>query len=212
MGEESPAPTSAEPTKKVPDRDLKKYLSMIVVAVVLLAIGAAAGWWWRDRDAKSKTNDLQVQITSLQAAQQAANAELAAAKAKNKKQAADSCSGPTATELENIQAAIESGNTAAIESYLLDPVSVILAASEAYGPQTPTEAISDLDYLNAGTDPWDFSLPTATLDNFQSGDYEQYFTDGSLVGMSANNYVVSFQFDGCGSVYQIFMSANEDIL
>ena len=91
-------------------------------------------------------------------------------------------------------------------------VNVILAASEAYGPQTPTQAIKDLDYLNSATDPWDFALSSTTLAKYQSGDYKQYFPTTALVGQSANDYVVSFQFDSSGKINGIFMTVSADLL
>lgn len=119
---------------------------------------------------------------------------------------------PSAAELENIEASITSGNTAALEGYMAASVNVILAASEAYGPQTPAQAVSDVDYVSDGSDPWNFALPAATLAQYQTGDYKQYFPVSALVGKSANGYVVSFQFDNAGKIDGIFMTNNADIL
>lgn len=117
---------------------------------------------------------------------------------------------PTAEALENIKASITSENTAALEGYMAASVNVILAATEAYGPRTPTEAVGDVDYVKDGTD-WDFALPAATLDAYQAGDYKQYFPETALVGKSAEGHVISFQFNDSGKISGIFMS-NHDIL
>ena len=183
---------------------------MLLVAAVLLAGGGAAGYWWRDQDAKNNAKATQSEIDTLKSSLANAKKDLADAKADKKDSTA--CTGPSADELANIKDAIGSGNTAAVESYMQTSVNVILAASEAYGPQTPAQAVKDLDYVDSGTDPWNFELPAATISDYQKGDYKQYFPNGALVGKSANGYVVSFQFDSCGKIYGIFMSANADLL
>ncbi len=114
---------------------------------------------------------------------------------------------PTAEELDNIKASITSENTAALEGYMAASVNVIIAASEAYGPQTPVQAVKDVDYVKDG-DTWDFALPAATLAAYQAGDYKQYFPTTALVGKSSNGYVISFQFDSAGKINGIFMTNN----
>lgn len=90
-------------------------------------------------------------------------------------------------------------------------IKVIIAAAEGIGDRTPTQAISDLKYVENATDPWDFDLPVATLTAYATGDYTQYFPDGALVGKSADNRVISFTFNSSGKISGIFMSA-ADIL
>lgn len=124
---------------------------------------------------------------------------------------ATTTTAPSAAQLENMKAAIESENTAALEGYMAASVNVILAASEAYGPQTPVQAVKDVDYVKDGTT-WDFALPAATLTKYQTGDYKQYFPTTALVGKSSNNYVISFQFDSAGKINGIFMTNNASIL
>ena len=91
-------------------------------------------------------------------------------------------------------------------------IKVIIAASEGIGDRTPVQAINDLKYLDSATDPWDFALNATTLSKYQSGDYKDYFKSTSIVGKSANNYVISFNFDSSGKINGIFMSVNSDLL
>ncbi|MBI2008994.1 hypothetical protein HYS84_01110 [Candidatus Saccharibacteria bacterium] len=208
-GQELPQP----PKPQGSDKDAKKIAKMIVLALVMLAFGAAGGYIWRDREANNLDKLRTDEISSLK--QKNTNLENDLAEAK-KKAAASSSTGestaPSAAVLDSIKDAIKSGNTAALEGYMAPSVNVILAASEAYGPQTPTQAIKDLEYLNNATDPWDFALASATLAKYQSGDYKQYFPATALVGQSANDYVVSFQFDSSGKISGIFMTVSADLL
>lgn len=120
---------------------------------------------------------------------------------------APATTAPTADELDNIKASITSGNTAALEGYMASSVNVVIAASEAAGAQTPTEAINQLSYINpGGTNTWDFALPAATLSAYQTGAYKQYFPASALVGKSSDGHVVSFQFDSTGKISGIFMA------
>lgn len=118
---------------------------------------------------------------------------------------------PSPAAAANIQAAIESGNTAALESYFAPTVRVILAASGGIGNRTRSEAIGDLAYLFPA-ESWDFALPEATLKAWASGDYAQYFPTGVLVAKSNGGKVVAFTFSDEKTVTGIFMSASADLL
>jgi hypothetical protein len=194
-------------------RGLGKKLLKIFLVLLIIAGGFAAGWAYRDSNAKDESKLSSAEIESLKKELASTSKKLADISAKEEaNKPASSCTGPTKNQIDNIKAAIESGNTAAIEGYMQTSVNVILAASEAYGPQTPAQAIKDLDYLDKATKPWDFNLKAEIISDYQKGDYKQYFPNGALVGKSANNYVVSFQFDSCGKIYGIFMSADASLL
>ena len=105
--------------------------------------------------------------------------------------------GLDASDYENLHDSIASGNTAALEGYLSNPVNFIIAASECCGPVTPLEAISGLDYLSAAVGPW--AEPSAAqLAQYRAGFYVDYFPTGAYVIQSsdADPYVVSFQTTG----------------
>ena len=197
----------------------KKQLGIpvaVLIAVVLMLAGAGGAWLWRSKDADKQSKNQQDEISELQAKVTKAEKDLADEKSKSEEDNSDksssSSTAPSSTALENIKASITSGNTAALEGYMASTVNVIIAASEGMGNRTPTQAITDLEYLDAGTDPWNFSLSAATLADYASGDYSQYFPSTALVGKSANNYVVSFNFNSSGKISGIFMAVNANLL
>ncbi len=135
---------------------------------------------------------------------------------------------PTATPLvsetmaENVAAAIDTMNTAALEGYMADSVYVIYAATEYAGDRTPAEAIADLDYLSGAIGTWDFNLDAATLASYAAGWYGDYFTVSDvyvdedthphLVGQSSDGYVVSFCINEDGDINGIFITGSYELL
>lgn len=208
MGPDQPSPSNQAtvssphhlPAKKAGG---KKWLMWLLIALGLIA-AAGAGWYYRDMQAKDDEKALKAEIAALTAA----NTEL------KKDQVATEVAAktPSADDLANIKAAVESGNYAALEQLMADKVTVIIAASEGVGERTPTQAIADLAYLDAGTDPWDFALSAAVLNGYQNGSYKQYFPATAYVGKSANDYLVSFSFDSNAKIKTIFLAQDADSL
>jgi hypothetical protein len=118
-----------------------------------------------------------------------------------------------AADLENIADSINSGNTAALEGYLTDPIVVIYAASECCGPLTPLDAITSLDYLTNATGPWTFPTPEGTIDTYRAGFYAQYFPAGAYVGTASGSdpFVISFTIVD-DKITTIFVSAGASLL
>ena len=172
--------------------------------LILVIIGTLAGTGWYVYQARGNAND---------------NLNLAAGtsvavKGTPKKTTAKTTTPVISASLkENTAAAISSGNTAALEGYMASSVNVVIAGSEKSGAETAAQAVSDLSYLNAGTAPWNFSVPAATLTTWQNGSYKQYFgANTTIVGESANSYVVSFGVNTSGKIDTVFMSASADQL
>lgn len=188
---------------------------MVVFIVATAALGGLS--YIVNSNAKKQQSAQQEEIDKLAEEKKNLLEQLKKVKAnlKSAKSAAapsTSCTEPTSADLDNIKAAITSKNTAALEGYMADTVTVIYAASEGLGPQTPTQAVADLKYLNSATNPWNFALPAATISAWSSGGYSSYISTDSLVGKSANNYVVAFSFDCSGEIDTIFMAANSALL
>jgi len=120
---------------------------------------------------------------------------------------------PSVTAIENIEASIASGNTAALEGYMASKVSVVLAASESGGSVDAAGAIASIaSFIKTAGIPWNFDLQSLILSSYQSGDYGQYFLDNSLVGKSTDEKVISFSFDCNAKISKVFMSASSEIL
>jgi len=113
---------------------------------------------------------------------------------------------------QNVEAAVSSGNYAAIDGYLADKVSYAIAASSGQGTLTKTQAIKQLEYLNSGTAPWNFNIATATLTKYKSGAYSTYLNDDVIFGVSGNKYFVSFRLDSNNKIDQFFISSSTDLL
>ncbi|HSE29162.1 MAG TPA: hypothetical protein VLA77_01080 [Candidatus Saccharimonadales bacterium] len=177
-----------------------------LLVVALLAIGWLV-WQWTSlnqqiTNLKNQNSELQARILDLQQKQVTATPSTPS----------DACDPTVTNDLQaNIADAINSGNTAALEGYMADTVTVIIAASEGIGDRTPAQAVADLDYLNSATDPWEFEPDAATIAMWDAGFYTDYFDDNTYVGRSADGKVVVFDFD-CGKISEIFMVANEDLL
>jgi len=117
--------------------------------------------------------------------------------------------GLTAADRANLRDAITSGNTAAIEAYLSNPVRVIIMSSECCFDITPAEAVNELSYVTGAPGPWNFSLPSATTDPWHTNTYYGYlFTGDDITGLAADGTVVSFGISG-GQVTTILMGFEE---
>ncbi|MBA3757834.1 hypothetical protein H0X09_03145 [Candidatus Saccharibacteria bacterium] len=196
-----------EPNKKKPRRMLK-----LLTALLLIVAAAYGTYYWRDKEANTITKRQQSEIAALE--QRVSDLRRAVADAKNEvaQDEAAEPKAPALATLDNIEAAVKSGNYAALQGYMATKVNVIIAASGGVGERTAAQAVTDIKYLDTGTDPWDFSLPEATLSDYRAGDYKQYFPATAFVGKSANNYLVSFNFDGDSKINGIFMAANANQL
>jgi uncharacterized protein HemX len=202
-------------------KNKKTFIEIILfVLVMLIAVGASAGaaYWWRDKTANEFETKQKANMTSMQETITSIGKQLAIEKAKNagtptENQVVCTPVSPSASVIENIKASITSGNTAALEGYMAASVNVILAATEVYGVQTPTQAVSDVThFISDATAPWDFALSASILSSYGKSDYSQYFPNIAVVGESANKKVISFSFDCNAKISTVFMAATEDLL
>lgn len=117
--------------------------------------------------------------------------------------------GLSAADRENVQDAITSGNTAAIEGYLSDPVRVIIMSSECCWDISRAEAVAELSYVTGAPGPWNFALPAATVDPWRTNVYYGYlFTGDDITGRAADGTIVSFGIEG-GQITKILMGFEE---
>lgn len=113
---------------------------------------------------------------------------------------------------QNVEAAVSSGNYAALDGYMADKVSYAIAASSGQGTLTKAQAIKQLEYLNSGTSPWNFNIATATLTKYKAGAYSTYLNDDVIFGVSGNKYFVSFHLDPNNKIDQFFIASSTDLL
>lgn len=190
-----------------------KALMWVMLAALIVAL-AVIGWliwmminWNAERAALvTEKQQLTQQIAEL-------NEQLTLAKADSDTPPTPACSPEiSAAFKENIQAAIESHNYAALAPSMAATVSVIIAASEGVGDRTPDQAVTDMAYLNGGAAPWNFALPAATIAAWEAGFYTNYFDANTVVGKAADGMVVAIDFNDCGKINKVFMVAHEDLL
>lgn len=201
------------PVLKPEKKHTKLLLPIVLGLVIALLLGGLGYLWWQADALRKEKTAAETSKDELQAKVNELTAKLAeATKSTEKEGTPPTCDGTISDELQaNIRDAIASGNTAALEGRMTNPISVVLAASDGIGPRTPAQAVADLAYLESGTDPWDFNLPAATLDAYRTN-YGTYIGASALAGRSANKLVVVFTFDDCAKIKTILMSASEDIL
>jgi cytoskeletal protein RodZ len=224
---EAPQAKTEEPKK---DQEIKETPSQepkakkrhirplyVLLALVLAASLAGAGYLgWQYRQKTDDNKNLQQRISDLSKQLSDKEKELKTEKEKNASSSSSSSSTTStsaATLKENVAAALNSGNTAALEGYMANSVQFVLAASE-YGPTvTPSQAVKLVSqYTRTCTAPWDFNLSAGALTDYRSGDYSQYFPTNSIVGKSSDNCVILFTTNNANKINVIFFTNAADLL
>jgi cytoskeletal protein RodZ len=206
--DENTNPDSLKPKTEPKSQKQKKWLMWLLVLLVLLLLGAAGYLWWQLKACQDKETQLKKDKQQLQQQIDELNKNASSSPAEEM-----ACNDtPSDSMKENIKAALDSKNTAAFSTYTTNPVKYVLAASELGGDFTPDQAATNLEYTHSATSPWDFNLPPATVSDYDSGFYTDYFDSNTYVGKAASGMVVSFDFDCNGKIKQIFVAADEDLL
>lgn len=182
----------------------------IVIILLIISLGVSA-FLWRDNQAKKEQSKNLQTMSELQKQLADLNKKMESATNSSNSQQQNKAV-PSTQDISNIESAITSGNTSALEGYMASTVAVVIAASESAGDRTPSQAVSDLKYLSNATSPWNFKLDATTLTKYQNGEYKTYFKTNTLVGKSANGYVVAFNFNSAGKINGIFMAVNSSLL
>jgi len=191
-----------------PEKKIRSKAPIVWAVVIILLIAAGAGaYWWRNDQATTQQAAQEAKIADLQSQIDELNKPIDTDVSNS-----DVSEGLTEADKDSIEASIISGNTATLDGYMASEVSVIIAASEGIGPRTPSEAINDLVYIESAVDPWDFDLGAMILGEYALGDYKEYFKTDSIVGRSADNKVIVFNFNSAGKIDGIFMTIDASFL
>ncbi len=192
---------------------IPRWLLVSLLVVVVAAASAYGTYLWCDSVAssfeKQQNEDIEKckdQVTSLES-------QLTDLKTSSNTTNTDSettCTevAPNAAAIDNIKLSITSADTSPLIGHMASSVNVILAATEKYGAQTPTQAVTDItNFLSTDINSWDynFSLPSAILSGYQNGNYSKYFSAISIVGKASNNQVISFSFNCNGKIDTVFL-------
>lgn len=206
---------STQSMQPIVDKPVKKkgHLGLILFHLVALPIiiGSSAGAmyvWQGDLAAKELKvqKDLVIAANKKLATEVAKTAGLLGTPTNCLVPATDCVAvAPTASVIENIKASITSGNTQALEGYMAASVNTILDATEAYGPQTPTQSVASITTFIGSpvTTTWNMEVAPSM---YSGGDSGQYFPTTAIVGKSNDNKVISFSFDCNGKIDTVFMS------
>lgn len=204
-----------EPILKNANKPTWGHRIWVALQIIFWIAVFVAGMWYYQQLKINELNDQKAEVTKQlqesRAAQKKAEAELADAQ---KELASTSTSVTTVPPLlkQNVEAAVSSGNYAALDGYMADKITYALAASSGAGTLTKAQAIKQLEYLNSGTSPWNFAIATATLTKYKSGAYSTYLNDDVIFGVSGNKYFVSFHLDSNNKIDQFFIASSTDLL
>lgn len=204
-----------EPILKNANKPTWGHRIWVAIQVLFWMAVFVAGMWYYQQLKINELNDQKAELTKqsqeAKAAQKKAEAELADTQ---KQLAASSTTVTVVPPLlkQNVEAAVSSGNYAAIDGYMADKVSYAIAASSGQGTLTKVQAIKQLEYLNSGTAPWNFNIAAATLTKYKAGAYSTYLNDDVIFGASGNKYFVSFHLDSNNKIDQFFIASSTDLL
>ena len=218
LGDETKQMTTEGTMAEKPKKGSRKTV-VLVILFVLLALGGVGAYWTRDKSAEQDMKKAQATQVALQ--QKVTDLEKQLTMQKDKSKDTSDSAKPSDTPapivpsialVDNIKAVFASGNSAALEGYMASTVNVIFAASEGLGNRTAAQATADItSFMTGATDPWNFSLPAATLINYRSGDYATYFPANAVVGKS-NDMVISFSFNSDNKISGVFLTNVASVL
>lgn len=202
----------AEPSTIKPARTKKKLLMTVLIAL-LIVLPALGIWYWQASAANTQRVKLQKQIDDLKKV----NDELKS-KAKKPSTAAvvpvkPICTtGLTTAQTENVHAAVQTANTAALDGIMTDMVEYVAAASGKVGSESKVAANNDLaSFLVGASGTWNWNISALTLSSYKAGSYSTYLADDTIFGTSADKHFVSMRVT-CGKIDQVFVSASTDLL
>lgn len=192
-------------------RNYKKHAWCILIALILLLTIAFLAWQLTQsrEQARKIEAEKKALLSKVTPPTETPTATTTAPTPTPPATCSDTVSEAVKTAIRN---ALETKDYTTLGVHMTPSVNVVLAASEKGGEVPQATAITDLKYLDSATLPWNFSLSAATIASYEAHFYAPYFDDNTYAGKSANDLVVSFDFDSCSKINKVFISASEDIL
>lgn len=207
-------PEPQMPSNKPVKKGIIKKVLIIALIILLILGGSLAAFLWRDMTAKDFESKQAATITSLKKSIASLTMELNVAKDMTVG-GQTSCTpvAPVAATIDNIKSSIASGNIATLEGYMANTVNVILTDTGSTTFNTSARAVTSVNsFIASATLPWNFALSQSVLSKYSTGKFGNYFTSVAVVGLSANNQVISFGFDCQGKISTVLLSPNTDLL
>lgn len=105
---------------------------------------------------------------------------------------------PTAAQMDNYKAVIETANTQPMSAHACTTVVYILASTECCGDMPKDDALIDWGrrLANSTSTPWNFSPDPTLVAEWRSGPYAPFFPPSSLIGINEDGTVATVGFDG----------------
>lgn len=105
---------------------------------------------------------------------------------------------------------IANKNFDVFEEFIANPVNFRIENSDCCQPQTPAQAVVQLEYLNSSDGSWDFDQDNDIVKSLAASYPEHY--SGAFIGISSDFYSASFQFAEDGKITKISISSSYQLL
>ena len=211
---ETPAEQS-KPTMEMPKfKPSKKGIGKIIlltVIIILLIAGGTGAYLWRDKTANDAEAKQATSIMTLQKSVSTLQDELNAAKGAASGNVTCISLAPGVASVDAIKLAITSDNISSLKNYMADSVNIVDATSGGVTASTSVQAVTSItNFVASATKPWNFALSSTTLTKYSTGSFGKYFPSTAIIGQSANNKVLSFNFDCTTKISSVFISSNQN--
>ena len=183
---------------------MSKYLIGAVVAILVIAALGAAYLLGKGGIGLTKTSSTPQPTTVSQTVVTATPTPVVAMAQKEEPKTSNS------QVIESIIAGVTSKDYAAIASYMVNPVGVILYASECCEPQTPAKAAQQLDYLSSGTPPWNFTENNPIAAQLRAK--SDFFKNATVIGTASNGMTVGFTLNAQNKITDIVLVADYKLI
>jgi hypothetical protein len=111
---------------------------------------------------------------------------------------------------ESIVFALKNDNFEILADYMARLVSFRIENSGCCEPQTPVQAVTQLEYLKSAKGSWDFDQESEVVKSLVAS-YPEHYSD-AFIGITSDFYSVAFQFNDQGKIGSISVSSSYKLL